>query len=180
MIVSRYLNLSWFFANLFRFKAGFSKLHLISKNKEFPYFFLRFSLRSSLTLNLAISLLFTQLVIFSNLAHSPGDLPQTDLLIKLWNQSIRSAPDQTTTQTIRSDQHRHTRQPDRITPPDHRPPSLTTQLPISTAYPTSGNDTGQVHFLWVGSRGVYRALDEPCKAYFPHTFGLNFPDFFSA
>ena len=32
--------------------------------------------------------------------------------------------------------------------------------------------------LWVGSRGVYRALDEPCKAYFPHTFGLKFPDFF--
>ena len=32
---------------------------------------------------------------------------------------------------------------------------------------------------WVKG-GVYRALDEPCKAYFPHTFGLNFPDFLSA
>ena len=32
--------------------------------------------------------------------------------------------------------------------------------------------------LWVGSRAVYRALDEPCKAYFPQTFGLKFPDFF--
>ena len=103
----------------------------------------------------------------------------------LSDQSIRSAPDQTTTrdhqirpphQTIRSD--RHTRPPDQITPPDHRPPSLTTQLPIITAYPTSWNGTGQVHSLWVGWRGVYRALDEPCKAYFPHTFGLNFPDFF--
>ena len=30
------------------------------------------------------------------------------------------------------------------------------------------------------ARRVYRALDEPCKAYFPHTFGLKFPDFFSA
>ena len=105
----------------------------------------------------------------------------------LSDQSIRSAPDQTSTrdhqirpqhQTIRSD--RHTRPPDQITPPDHRPPSLTTQLPIITAYPTSWNGTGQVHSLWVGWRGVYRALDEPCKAYFPHTFGLNFPDFFSA
>ena len=35
-----------------------------------------------------------------------------------------------------------------------------------------------MHSLWVGSRRVYRALDEPCKAYFPHTFGLIFPDFF--
>ena len=61
---------------------------------------------------------------------------------------------------------------------DHRPPSLTTQLPISTEYPTSWTGTGQVHSLWVGSRGVYRALDEPCKAYFPHTFGLKTPEFF--
>ena len=36
-----------------------------------------------------------------------------------------------------------------------------------------------MHSLWVGSRGIYRALDKPnCKAYFPHTFGLIFPDFF--
>ena len=35
-----------------------------------------------------------------------------------------------------------------------------------------------MHSLWVESRGVYRALDEPCKAYFPHDFGLTFPDFF--
>ena len=30
------------------------------------------------------------------------------------------------------------------------------------------------------ARRVYRALDEPCKAYFPHTFGLKILDFFSA
>ena len=54
---------------------------------------------------------------------------------------------------------------------------LTTQLQISTAHPIFRSCTGQVHSLWVGSRGVYRALDEPCKAYFPHTFGLKFPDF---
>ena len=36
-----------------------------------------------------------------------------------------------------------------------------------------------MHSLWVGSGGgIYRALDEPCKAYFPHTFGLKFPHFF--
>ena len=35
-----------------------------------------------------------------------------------------------------------------------------------------------MHSLWVGSRGVYKALDEPCKAYFPHTFGLKTPEFF--
>ena len=29
---------------------------------------------------------------------------------------------------------------------------------------------------WV--KGVYRALEEPCKAYFPHMFGLKLPDFF--
>ena len=66
----------------------------------------------------------------------------------------------------------------RSAPPDHRPPSSTIQLLISTAHPVYWNGTGQVHSLWVGSRGVYRALDEPCKAYFPHTFGLKFPDFF--
>ena len=186
MIFTRVLNLSnvAFLANLFRLKDGFSKLQMISKTKAFPYIFLRFSSRSSLTLNSAISLFFTQIVIFQFSAQ-PTDstifLRQTCLS----DQSIRSAPDQTTTrdhqirpphQTIRSD--RLTRPPDQITPPDHRPPSLTTQLPIITAYPTSWNGTGQVHSLWVGWRGVYRALDEPCKAYFPHTFGLNFPDFF--
>ena len=36
----------------------------------------------------------------------------------------------------------NTRPPVQITPPDHRTPSLTTQLPISTANPTSWNGTG--------------------------------------
>ena len=169
MIFTRVLNLSnvAFLANLFRFKDGFSKLQMISKTKAFPYIFLRFSSRSSLTLNSAISLFFTQIVIFSifSSAHRLDDLPQADLSIRpvyqIWPWSDR-----------------HTRPPDQIIPPDHRPPSLTTQLPIGTVYPTSWNGTGQVHSLWVGWRGVYRALDEPCKAYFPHTFGLNFPDFF--
>ena len=197
MIFTRVLNLSnfAFLANLFRFKDGFSKLQMISKTKAFPYIFLRFSSRSSLTLNSAISLFFTQIVIFSifSSAHRLDDLPQADLSIRpVYQIRPRSdhhagPSDQTATpdhqirpphQTIRSD--RHTRPPDQITPPDHRPPSLTTQLPIISAYPTSWNGTGQVHSLWVWWRGVYRALDEPCKAYFPHTFGLNFPDFFSA
>ena len=48
-----------FLANLFRFKVGFSKLHLISNNKSISVFcLLRFSLRSSLALNWAISLFF--------------------------------------------------------------------------------------------------------------------------
>ena len=81
-------------------------------------------------------------------------------------------------QTIRYYPHRSSRPPVQITLPDHRTASLTAQLAISTAYPASWNGTGQVHSLWVGSRGVYRALDEPCKAYFPHTFGLKFSDFF--
>ena len=80
--------------------------------------------------------------------------------------------DQTTTDP------RQTRPPNQITPPDHRPPVLTTRLPISPAYPTLWTGTGQVHSLWVGTRGVNRALDEPCKAYFPHTFGLKTSEFF--
>ena len=80
--------------------------------------------------------------------------------------------DQTTTDP------RQTRPPNQITPPDHRPPALTTRPPISTAYQTLSTGTGQVHSLWVGTRGVYRALDEPCKAYFPHTFGLKTSEFF--
>ena len=55
-------------------------------------------------------------------------------------------PDQSTTdhrqtrrphQTLRLDHHRYTRPPKQITSPEHTPPFLTTQLPISTAYPAS-------------------------------------------
>ena len=120
---------------------------------------------------------------------------QTDLHTKPWNYSIKSDPSsdhhfwisqQIIVRPTKSDHQNRpppsnqTTRSDQITPPDQRPPSLTLQLPSSTVYPTFWNGTGQVHSLWVGSRGVYRALDEPCKAYFPHTFGLKFPEFFSA
>ena len=86
MIFTRVLNLGnvAFLANLFRFKDGFSKLQMISKTKAFPCIFLRFSSRSSLTLNSAISLFFTQIVIFSifSSAHRLDDLPQADLSIR--------------------------------------------------------------------------------------------------
>ena len=125
------------------------------------------------------------------------DLPQVRLKIRPWNQSnrppcqtirskIRPPKPNTTTdhrqtrpphRTIRTDHHSQSRQPDQI-----RSPHQTTDQhpPNRTAKPASWNGTGQVHSLWVGLRGLYRALDEPCKAYFPHTFGLKFPEFFSA
>ena len=113
-----------------------------------------------------------------------------DLQTRPSNQSIRAASSQTTPdqirpqmrpqQTIVRPDHHQIRPSEQTSTAtsDHRPPSLTTQLPISTEYPTSWTGTGQVHSLWVGSRGVYKALDEPCKAYFPHTFGLKTSEFF--
>ena len=128
MIFTRVLNLSnvAFLANLFRFKDGFSKLQMISKTKAFPYIFLRFSSRSSLTLNSAISLFFTQIVIFSifSSAHRLDDLPQADLSY----QTSLSDPPQIRPPrgTIRSD--RHTRPSDQTATPDHqiRSPHQTT------------------------------------------------------
>ena len=120
MIFTRVLNLSnvAFLANLFRFKDGFSKLQMISKTKAFPYIFLRFSSRSSLTLNSAISLFFTQIVIFSifSSAHRLDDLPQADLSIRPVYQ-IR----------LRSDHHAGPS--DQTATPDHqiRPPHQTTR-----------------------------------------------------
>ena len=109
----------------------------------------------------------------SNQKQTTRSEPRSDYYIR------QSSPTRPPNQTIRlSDHHLQSRPPVQLTTPDHSKPALTAQLPISTAYPTSCNGTGQVHSLWVGSRGVYRALDEPCKAYFPHTFGLKFPDFF--
>ena len=57
---------------------------MISKTKAFPYIFLRFSSRGSLTLNWAFSLFFTQLAIFSifSSVHGLDDLPQADLSIR--------------------------------------------------------------------------------------------------
>ena len=101
MIFTRDLNLSnvAFLANLFRFKDGFSKLQMISKTKAFPYIFQPFHcflLRSS------------------SFQFSAQPTDSTIFLRKtcLSDQSIRSAPDQTTTrdhqirpphQTTRSD-----------------------------------------------------------------------------
>ena len=102
------------------------------------------------------------------------DLQIIDYQTRLSDHPRPSEPplDQTTTDP------RQTRPPNQITPPDHRPRALTTRPPISTAYQTLWTGTGQVHSSWVGTRGVYRALDEPCKAYFPHTFGLKTSEFF--
>ena len=135
---------------------------------------------------------------FQFTAVRPGHLPPADVQSRPWNQSIRPPrqtirseirpphPDTTTdhrqtrspNRTIRSHQQPQTRPSDQITPPEHTIPSLTAELQISTAQPIYWTGTGQVHSLWVGSRWVYRALEEPCKAYFPHTFGLKLPDFF--
>ena len=128
----------------------------------------------------------TQLLIFSIFSRqtrssSSGTAPATRSEPRSDYYTRPSSPTRPPNQTIRSsDHHLQSRPPVQLTTPDHSKPALTAQLPISTAYPTSWNGTGQVHSLWVGSRGVYRALDEPCKAHFPHTFGLKFPDFFSA
>ena len=114
--------------------------------------------------------------------HQPGDPSRNQTTTsECHTKSVHPAgpaPDQTRQITPAPPPHQTTRS-DRPQP-DHRPPSSTIQLLISKAHPIYWNGTGQVHSLWVGSRGVYRALDEPCKAYFPHTFGLKFPDFFSA
>ena len=135
---------------------------------------------------------------FQFTAVRPGHLPPADVQSRPWNQSIRPPrqtirseirpphPDTTTdhrqtrspNQTIRSHQHPQTRPSDQITSPEHTLPSLTAQLHISTAHPIYWNGTGQVHSLWVGSRGVYRALEEPCKAHFHTRSAWSFRTFF--
>ena len=174
---------------------SFSKLRI---NREFEklsvsLFFLRVPLRSSSHLVEAFYYCHLSFLCFRFAALGSDHIFLADLQTGPSNQSIRphqtksdlrsdnnrpSSDLTTINQTIRTGLHRHARQPNQITSPDHRPPSLTNQLPISTEYPTSWTGTGQVHSLWVGSRGVYRALDEPCKAYFPHTFGLKTAEFF--
>ena len=118
-----------------------------------------------------------------------GSQTSSQLQIKEENQSIRSALNQTTTpdhqirpqirplalrppnQTIRSE--RQTTGPQTT---DHHPCLLSFQ----SAQLTQSLEMLQVRcsILWVGTREVYRALDEPYKAYIPSTFGLQFPDFF--
>ena len=93
-----------------------------------------------------------------------------------------TTPDHRPDPTTKSDHQITTPPPIQTTSSDHptRPQDTIVDDSASNQHsiPSLLNGTGQVHSLWVGSRVVYRALDEPCKAYFPHTFGLKFPDFF--
>ena len=65
-------------------------------------------------------------------------------------------------------------------------PQSTNQLDIFTARPTCRQNANELLLIQVRSipyglgqgRLIYRALDEPCKAYFPHTFGLKSLDFY--
>ena len=85
---------------------------------------------------------------------------------------------QQTNQTTRTDRQHHTRPPDQIIQADNHPWLLS----FKSAH--HNQSLGMVHVRCIpyglGQGGVYRALDEPCKAYFPHIFGLKFPDFISA
>ena len=77
-------------------------------------------------------------------------------------------------QSIRSGHHLHARP----TKPMHQ----TTILDYSASNQHSTPNflklyrSGAFFVGWVKG-GIYRALDEPCKAYFPHTFGPKFLDF---
>ena len=192
ILISNGKELQWSFESVWlgfgkplRLKAtGFSKLQLNLKKLSTSFFSVSFYV----ALWCLIEPCFT---IFSRQTRPSSLTPvrQTTATDNQIRTQIRPLHPNTQQTIIRSDHQirpsdhtttANTRPPVQNTPPDHRTPSLTTQLPIRTANPTSWNGTCQVHSLWVGSRGVYRALDEPCKAYFPHTFGLKFPDFFPA
>ena len=76
---------------------------------------------------------------------------------------------------------------DQQTRPDQTTfPQSTNQLDIFTARPASRQNANELLLIQVRSipyglgqgRLIYRALDEPCKAYFPHTFGLKSLDFY--
>ena len=62
----------------------------------------------------------------------------------------------------------------------------TNQLDIFTARPTCRQNANELLLIQVRSipyglgqgRLIYKALDEPCKAYYPHTFGLKSLDFY--
>ena len=109
------------------------------------------------------------------------------------NRQSDQNPDQTTTfeytrdhhqtrppnQTIRSaDRHRYTRPPDQITPQTTGPyPWL---LSFQSAQQTQPLEMVQVRCILYGlGRGGYIELwMNLAKAYFPHTFGLKFSEFF--
>ena len=76
-----------------------------------------------------------------------------------------------------------------VRPTDQTRPTFlqsTSQLDIFTARPASRQNANELLLIQVRSipyglgqgRLIYRALDEPCKAYYPHTFGLKSLDFY--
>ena len=87
------------------------------------------------------------------------------------------APDQT--RQIRPTLPPHqTARSDRSTRPQATILNYSASIRHSTSNLLKWYRSGAFFVGW--ARRVCRALDEPCKAYFPHTFGLKFPDFFSA
>ena len=80
--------------------------------------------------------------------------------------------------TTRPNQYQSVRPTDQTRPPFLSPPI--------TARPASRQNANELLLIQVRSipyglgqgRLIYRALDEPCKAYYPHTFGLKSLDFY--
>ena len=163
-----------------------SKIQMNLKNGLFLYNFSSFLLRYILWCLIKPLVIITQhffFPIFSSRNTSPGKTSELHHRTRPSIQPQIRTPNQNTTSLHRQPDHQiRPLEQTTTTSPDHKIRSIhqTTyhHPPNRTAYPTPWNGTGQVHSLWVGSRGLYRALDEPCKAYFPHTFGLKFPDFF--
>ena len=101
------------------------------------------------------------------------------ILLRYWypNQTNFSESDhQTKPMSVRQ-----TNRPDQTTFPQS-----TNQLDILTARPASRQTANEPVFIQVRSipyglgqgRLIHKALDEPCKAYYPHTFGLKSLDFY--
>ena len=87
--------------------------------------------------------------------------PQQSIRSDLNPPNFQTKPSCDQTTKIRSDSHRHTRPLEQISPTDNYPGLLI----LKSAQCTQPRETVQeLHSLWVGSRGVYRALDEPWYA----------------
>ena len=149
----------WVFANLFRVKELFkvaSELERLSVSRIL--IFLLSSLRSSLHLTEEFYYYHLSLLCFRFAALRPDHIPLADFQIKRPKESIQEPPLNQTTldyqippqirqqQTmIRPDYQIRPSDQTTTATPDHQitsPPYLTTQHPISTAYPTSWNGTG--------------------------------------
>ena len=84
-------------------------------------------------------------------------------------------------QAFKPDQLKSVRPPEQTTFPQS-----TNYLDVLTARPAYRQNANELLLIQVRSipyglgqgRLIYRALDEPCKAYFPHTFGLKSLDFY--